>query len=127
MSSSRSPIFQTFFADAAITKGMAVKFGSDENHVAKGSANTSKCVGIAMGTAVSAEDAIEVATIGGGAKGLLGETVVAGSYLVSHTDGTLFKPNTAGDHVVAYAREGGDAGDIIDVDVVCFEAYDSEA
>ena len=127
MAASRTPIITTHFADAAISKGMAVKGGTDANHVAKGSANTSRVLGIAQVAVTAAEDAVEVARVGGGAKALLGETVIFGSYLVSHTDGTLVKANAAGDHVCAFALEGGVSGDLINVDVVCFEAYDAEA
>src|SRR5688572_14540866 len=127
MAVSNKQNMETFLADAAITKGMAVKPGTDASHVAKGSANTSRCIGIAQNSPESAEDAVEVALIGGGAKGLLGETVTAGAYLVSHTDGTLVKANAAGDHVCAIALEGGVANDLINVFVVCFEAVDAEA
>lgn len=117
---------ETFLADAAITKGHAVKPGTDASHVAKGTANTSKCIGIAQSAPTTAEDAVEVALPGGGAKGLLGETVTAGAYLVSHTDGTLVLPNAAGDHVIAMALEGGVSGDLINVLVCAFEAYNAE-
>ncbi len=127
MSVSNRPNMETFLADAAISKGMACKGGTDASHVAKGSANTSRTIGPAQNAATAAEDAVEVALPGGGGKFLLGETVVFGSYLVSHTDGTWVKANAAGDHVGGYALEGGVAGDLINGQVVCFEAYDAEA
>ena len=54
---------------------------------------------------------------GGGAAGLLGETVVAGDALVSHTDGTLVLPNALGDVVIAFALQAGVSGDVIVVHV----------
>ena len=127
MASSSQPRYLAFLADGAIAKGKAVKIGTDRKHVAVGAANTDKCIGICMTEDVSAaEDQVEVAMQGGGAKGLLGETVTAGHYLVSHTDGSLVKANAAGDHVVAMALEGGVSGDLIAVEVVAFEAVDAE-
>lgn len=114
-------------AGAAISKGMAVKKGSDDKHVVKGSANTSKCIGIAQSAPTTAEDPVEVALPGGGAKGLLGENCVAGNLLVSHTDGTLVLANTAGDFVIAQALEDGSAGDLIDVTVAVSHAAVAEA
>jgi hypothetical protein len=115
-----------FKADAAIAAFKAVKIGTDHGHVAVGAANTNRCIGIAMTAAINAEDVIEVAIPGGGAKALLGEGVSAGNYLVSHTDGTLVKANAASDHVVAFAMEDGSSGDIIAVEVVCFNAHAAE-
>lgn len=127
MSSTYKPRIQTFYGDAVTAKGKAVKIGSTREHVALGSANTDRCIGIAQNTTTAIGDAVEVALIGGGAKALLGETVTAGAYLVSHTDGTLVKANAASDHVVAIAMEGGDAAELIDVMVVCFNAHAAEA
>jgi hypothetical protein len=126
MASTLAPKIQTFACDAAITKGMAIKKGTDKDHVAKGAANTDKVFGAALNTTTKAEDACEVGVIGGGASVLLGETVTAGAYLVSHTDGTWVKANAAGDHVGAIAMEGGDSGALIDAIIVCFEAYNAE-
>lgn len=114
MASSLTPQILVFKADAAISKGSAVKIGTDAQHVAKGAANTDKCIGIAQGAATAAEDLIEVA-VAGGAKALLGETCAAGSLLVSHTDGSLVKANTLGDHLVAKAIGGGASGDLTEV------------
>jgi hypothetical protein len=126
MAASLSPVINTYLADAAITAYYAVKIGTDKSHVAVGAANTDKCIGIAQCAATGAEKAVEVAMPGGGAKAKLGEAVSAGAYLVSHTDGTLMKANAAGDHVCAVALEAGDSGDIINVAVCMFEAYNAE-
>lgn len=126
MSAHSSPRVSSFKIDAAISKGMACKFGSDKSHVAKGSANTSKIVGLAREAGATAEDVIEVCLPGGGGPGLLGENVSAGAYLCSHTDGSLVLPNAAGDHVCAIAQEAGSSGEVIACEVVAFEAYNAE-
>lgn len=118
MASSSSPKIYSLLAGAAIAKGKAVKAGSDDNHVIAGTANTSKCIGICQNAPAAAEDIAEIAMPGGGAKGLLGEAVVMGDPLVSHTDGTLVLPNAANDRIVAYAMQAGSAADLIDVEVV---------
>lgn len=100
-----------------------MKIGSDRDHVAVGAANTDRCVGIAQSAPAAAEEVMEVALPGGGAKGLLGETVVAGNDLVSHTDGTLVKPNAAGDEIIARAKEGGASGELINVEVIVSSAH----
>ena len=73
--------------------------------------------------ASSSLEGAEVALQGGGAKGLLGESVSAGDYLVSHTDGSLVKANAEGDHVVAMAMQDGASGDLTAVEVVLFTAH----
>lgn len=118
MASTSTPRIGTFIAEASITKGKAVKFGAvDENHVVLGALNTDRCKGIAQSTASASGVYLEVALPGGGAKALLGETVVAGNDLVCHTDGTLVLPNNANDEIIARAQEGGVSGDLIAVEV----------
>lgn len=126
MASSLAPKIVGFLADAAISKGMAVKIGSDDKHVAKGAANTDSCIGIAQVAVTTAEDTVEVALPGGGGKALLGESVVAGKLLVAHTDGTLVKANASGDKIIAMALEGGASGDLIDVVVAASMAAAAE-
>lgn len=107
----------TFKADAAISKGMAVKAGSDRNHVAKATAATQKIIGLAMNDAATAEDKVEVALPGGGAKGLCGDTVSFGDLLTADSAGKLVATTTANDKVVAQALEDGVVGDLIAVSV----------
>ena len=127
MASTTEPRIYTYISDSAtIAKGSAVKIGTDNKHVAIGAANTDKCFGIAQNAITAIGQMVEVAEIGGGAKAKLGEGVSAGAYLVSHTDGTLVKANTAGDHVCAFAKEDGSTSDLIAVEVVAFEAYNAE-
>ena len=123
MSSTFQQNVYTFKADGVIPKGSAVKAGSDNDHVAIGAANTNRCLGIAQSASTAAEDAIEVAVPGGGAKALLGETVAAGDDLCSHTDGSLVKVNLEGDQILARALEGGDAGELISVHVYFATAH----
>jgi len=123
MASSSAPRIVTLKAGAAISKGMAVKFGADQNHVVKGAANTDRCFGIAQNDATAAEDPVEVAIQGGGGKAKLSESVNPGDYLVSHTDGTLAKANAEGDVVVAVAMQSGVLNDIIGVEVVNMTAH----
>lgn len=127
MSSSRAPIVQVYLADAAISKGMAVKFGTDFKHVAKSSANTNHHIGIAQSAPTTAEDAVEIAMPGGGAKALLGGTVAIGDYLTGHTDGSLVVCDGAGDVIIAQAMQAGVVSDIIDVSVVMFVASGANA
>lgn len=126
MAVSSAPRILTYKADGAIAKGKAVKIGSDNKHVAVGAANTDKVIGICQNVSSVAEDLVEIAIQGGGAKGLLGENVVAGNLLVSHTDGSLVKANAAGDHLIAKALESGSSGDTIGVEVIYGQAAVAE-
>lgn len=123
MASRSEAKFITLKADAAIARGKAVKFGSDYKHVAVGAANTDRCYGILNTATTEAEDDAIVCIPGGGALGLLGEAVSAGDDLVSHTDGTLVKPNAEGDQIIARASQGGSAGDLIGVEVYYATAH----
>jgi hypothetical protein len=115
-----------YLADAAIAKGLAVKIGSDANHIAVCAANTDKAVGIVQNDPDAAEQLAEVAMSGGGAKAKLGETVDAGQMLIPHTDGRLIKPNALGDQIICQALEGGVANDLINVMVIASKATASE-
>lgn len=126
MASSREPEVITYKADGSIARGKAVKIGSDKEHVAIGAANTDDCIGITLDEVVASDDLVEVCRVGGGALAKLGENVVAGKNLVSHTDGTLVKANASGDRVIAVALQDGSSGDLIDVDVVKFLALAAE-
>lgn len=124
MSSHSEPRIYTFKNTAAIAKGKAVKMsGAAGDTVVVGAANTDKCIGIIQNAASSSLEGAEVALQGGGAKALLGESVSAGDYLVSHTDGSLVKANAEGDHVVAVAMQDGASGDLIAVEVTLFTAH----
>lgn len=126
MASTSTPRIYAFNADGSIAKGKTVAIGSDKNHVVVGSANTQRCIGIIQNEVTVAEQAAEVALPGGGAKALLGETVVAGNDLVSGTDGRLVLPNASGDEIIARAMEGGDANELIAVEVIVAKALASQ-
>lgn len=117
MSSYAKPNVLTFFAGAAISKGMAVKFGADSKHVVKSALATDKNIGIALCDAASAEDLVEVALPGGGASGLLVGSVSAGDLLTPDSTGKLVATTTANDRVIAIAMDDGVAGDLISVHV----------
>ena len=105
----------TFKAGGAISKGMAVKMGADNQHVVVCTAKTDKSIGVAQGDASAAEDAIEVAVCGGGAKGKAGGSISAGDLVSPTTDGSLIVTTTAGDRYVGIAMEDASSGDIFSV------------
>ncbi len=126
MASSLAPKIQTMLADAAIAKGKVVKFGTDFKHVAVSAADTDHHIGIAQSVTTAAEDPIEVAMPGGGAKGLISESVNAGDFLCS-ADGTLIVADDAADIVIAQAKQDGVANDLIDVEIMIFPASGANA
>ncbi len=126
MASSSAPKIQTYKADAAITKGMAVKFGTDGEHVAKSAAATDDHIGIAQSAPTTAEDAVEVAMPGGGGKGLLQASCTRGQLLTAHTDGKLKPIANANDRVIALSMNSGAAGDLIPVEVVVTQGTATE-
>lgn len=128
MGHANTPRIATFIADASITKGKAVKVASGylNGHVRVGAANTDRCIGIIQNTPTASGAAAEVAIQGGGAVGLLGETVSAGEDLVSHTDGSLMKPNASGDEIIAKCLESGVVGDLVAVEVYYAKALASQ-
>lgn len=114
------PNVLTFKAGAAIAKGCVVKPGADNQHVIVSAAATSKNLGIAQNAVTTAEDKVEVAVPGGGAKALLGSGGCAfGDLLTSDANGALVVTTTPGDRVVAMAMDDGSAGDLVAVHVVC--------
>lgn len=114
MASSLEPVILTFLAGAAIAKGKAVKFGSDDKHVIIGAAATDDVIGIAQSAATAAEDLVEVA-VAQGAKGLAQTSITRGMLLVSHTDGALKPIAAANDRVIGVAMESAAASDLFDV------------
>lgn len=128
MSQSSEPKIYSFIADGSIAKGKAVKVGSGylNGHVRIGAANTDRCIGVIQNEATASGDTAEVALQGGGAKGLLGETVSAGEDLVAHTDGRLVKPNAEGDQIIARAVESGVENDLVAIEVYYATAHASQ-
>lgn len=115
MSSTFRPNIQIFKADAAISKGMAVKHGTDDTHVAKSSVATSKHIGIAQNAVTTAEDLVELALPGGGAKGLAGAAVTRGDLLTSDSSGYLVASTTPGDRIIGVAMQSAATNDLFDV------------
>lgn len=105
-------------AATAISKGQALKYGVDFDHVTPCTANTDKCIGFAWDNAAEAEDLVEVATFGGGAKVLLADTVTRGKYIVPSSDGKGEQTNASGNFICAIALESGVVGDIIEAFVM---------
>ena len=129
MSSYSTPRMKTFLVDAdhSSYQYRFVKIGTDEKHIAIAGAN-GKSIGIQMSSDCdTAEDAAEVALIGGGALLKINETVTAGQYLTSTSTGLGEVADAAGEHVGAIAMDDGVQNDVIAVEVVCFEAYNSDA
>jgi len=114
MASTKAPEIQIFKADAAISKGFAVKFGTDDTHVAKGSVATGLLIGIAQSAPTAAEDLVEVA-IGGGAKGYAGGTITRGDLVTSDSAGKLVTTTTPGDRIIGIAMQSAVVNDLFDV------------
>lgn len=117
----------TYKAGAAISRGQAVKFGADKEHVVKSAGNTDMNIGIAQNDAASAEDLVEVAGIGGGGVALAKEQISMGKLLVANADGSLEQTNADGDRLVAMAMEDAVAGDLFGVDIVMGLATKADA
>lgn len=122
MASHSEPRIYAFKAGGAIAKGSAVKFDSADDQVVECSANTDAAIGVAQNTLTAAEATqgllCEVALPGGGAKGLAGEAITRGKFLVPAADGDLEQTNASGDRVIAMAMEDAVAGDIFAIEVV---------
>ena len=119
----KAPLLETVKVDAVILKGMAVKHGTDRDHVDLATANTDRCRGVSQGVTAAVEDALEIATPGGGAQFLLGETVSAGDDLVPGAAGKFFKPNNEGDQILGRASEDGVVDDLISGEVYFATAH----
>jgi len=115
MASTFAPQIQTFKADAAISKGMVVKFGTDSKHVAKSALATNLNIGVAQSAPTTAEDLVEVALPGGGAKGLAGGSITKGDLLTSDTAGKMVSTTTPGDRVIGVAMDDASADDLFDM------------
>lgn len=117
MSSCSTPRYKTLKSAAAQEAYTFVKPGADRAHVAQATAATDKITGIAQTKADGAEESIEVAGPGGGAKLRLGGTVTAGDLLTSDASGRGIATTTANNRAGAVADEDGVEGDIIGVEV----------
>lgn len=117
MASYPAPKLAAYKADAAGTKGKAVKIGTDYQHVAECSAASDKILGVLQSTPTAAEDVVEVALPGGGAVALCQTSITAGQLLTAHSDGK-WKPVSSGEYYGCQALKDGVAGDLIPVNVI---------
>lgn len=108
----------TFKAGGAIPEGAIVKPGADNKHVVVSAASTSKNLGIAQNVTVNAEDKVEIALPGGGAKGLAGGAISFGDLLTSDASGNCIATTTPGDRYVGMAMEDAVSGDLFSVHIV---------
>lgn len=117
MASHFQPNVQAFKAASAVERGDAVKLDtSDQDKVAKATANTDMAIGIALCDA-AADGTVEVALAGGGAVARAGETIAAGKVLVPGADGEAFQSNADGDRIFAVAMESAVENDLFAVQV----------
>jgi len=99
---------------------------SAANTVNVAGANAKTC-GILMNKPDAANESARVAVSGIG-KLVAGEAISRGQYITAKSDGHGEVADAAGEHVGAIALEAATtAGDIITVQIVCFEAYNSDA
>lgn len=116
MASTFKPNIQIFKCDAVVTKGQPVKFGTDSEHVAKATAATDHMIGIAQNTTTAAEDLVEVALPGGGAKALCATGgVTRGDILTADASSNCATTTTNADRCVAVAMDSAVSGDLFDV------------
>lgn len=101
------------FGASVIGLGMAVKAAdTDGKYVTKSVASTDKHVGIAQNATLAADDIVEMAAPGGGAKGLAGGTIATGDKLTANASGALVSTVAPGDTCIAVAEQNAVAGDI---------------
>lgn len=119
MASTSEPKIYIWKATAAIAKGKCVKPGADDQHVQVASAATDKIIGIVQNDCTAAEDRLEVALNGSGAKALIGSGGCAfGDMLVADSNGALIvKDSTDDNRVVAIAMGAGSENDLVSVEV----------
>ncbi len=129
MSSSSKPRLQAYKAGGALKPYSFVKWGSSKEYVVQCGANE-KPMGIYQGDKdAAAEDGVEVALPGGGAKLKVSEIVNLGTGITcTASEGKGEEADAAGEWVGAVAYENAEAdGDIIGVEVMIYPAYASEA
>jgi hypothetical protein len=118
MASYTTPRIFTYKAAGAIGKGRVVSLGADAQHVALSTAATGKHIGITQGDTQNAEELIEVALQGGGAKAIAGGTIARGDFLTSDAAGAVVTTTTGGDRVIGLAMDAAVAGDLLAVEVI---------
>lgn len=127
MSAMVKPLIATFECGAAIAKGQAVKFSSDNKTVIKCAATTDKAIGVAQNATTTAGDLVEVALPGGGAKGLAKTTIALGDILGVNADGSIQKVASAADRVIGVAMDSAAAADIFSLMVQVSQAQGTQS
>ena len=117
MSSYSQPRMLTFKASEAISKYLFVIQTADEI-VEQCDGAGEKMIGISMSETSEADQAIEVAIQGGGAKITLGGTVARGDLIKTDANGKGVVSSTNLDVYGARAMASGVVGDIIPVEVI---------
>jgi len=121
MSASSEPKVLTHKASAAIEANRFVKGGADNAHITKASAASDKLIGVSMNAATEAEQKVETALNGGGARLKIGSGGCAfGDMLTADSDGKGIVTTTGGNRVGAMAMESGAENDVVAVEVVTF-------
>jgi len=109
---------KTMLADAAITRGMFVKFGTNEDHVAKTAGATDVPMGIALDDALAAEDPIAVAILGA-CKGtqlvIAGAAVAVGAHVQATTGGLAITLASTGFRAGLALQASLASGDVIEI------------
>lgn len=114
MSSYIQPMMKTYCADAAIPQYSFVKFGSSDKHVAFSLA-AEKAIGVCMNDGVAnANDAVEVAHLGGGALIKSAGVIARGDSIKSDATGKAVVA-AAGEWAPGIAMESAVAGDVIHI------------
>ena len=115
MSSYIQPQMKTFCAEGVIEKYRFVKFGTADDKVLKAGA-AEKAIGVFMNANddAAANDAVEVAHLGGGALIELAGTVARGASIASDADGKGVVATT-GQWSPGVCMESGVAGDIVHI------------
>ena len=128
MSSYPHPLMKTFIAGADLSTKQYhfVKVSSSDDKKVELAGSNGKSVGILMNAPNSGEPA-EVALPGGGGKLKMDEAAATGKYITSSTSSQGEVADAAGEHVGAYMMGSAADGDIAEVMVTCFEAYNSDA
>ena len=123
---SNSQLVRTYAAhtDLSAKKGYAVYLTTatktkNTPEVAICTANA-RGIGIIVEPPLAADKGVGVC-VGGFCKAILGETVTAGVPLRADTNGALVTASTDKDKVIAISQEGGDAADLIEVEILRYD------
>jgi hypothetical protein len=120
MSSTLHRNIRTYMSGGVIAEATFVKYDTDGVRVVACGAN-GRAIGIAQGSTTAANQAVEVAMIGGGARLKVAGTTAAGKCLTSDASGLGVVGSASGQWIGAVALEAGVANDITEVEVSHFQ------